>query len=97
MEGKNKLSQKHLDAIPILLKPLVRAKEGLGPITQQQAYYILRKWDEARNSAENEKSNPTCNHKWGEYEKIDIGNEWVKSIKLVLRCELCGDVKIVKV
>ena len=45
----------------------------------------------------NSRSDTLCNHKWLGYEKIDSSTSWMINIKLVLQCELCGDVKVIKV
>ena len=46
MEGKDKVSQAHLDALPVLLEPLVEAK-GKG-LSSAEIYKILYEWDRAR-------------------------------------------------
>lgn len=47
MQGKDKLSQAHLDAIPTLLRPLIECK-GRKTITSGDAHKILYEWDQAR-------------------------------------------------
>ena len=49
MKGKDKLSQAHLDALPILLDPLIKASHSFVAITGREATQILREWDEARS------------------------------------------------
>ena len=48
LEGKNKLSQAHLDSIQILLHPLIKCKGSRTPITSSEACQILHDWDQAR-------------------------------------------------
>ena len=53
MEGKDKISQAHLDALPILLQPLIRAKSQCKDIPWQEVVGILCKWDKDREVKSN--------------------------------------------
>ena len=44
-----KLLQTHLNALPVLLKPLIECKGTGKPISASKAINILYKWDQARN------------------------------------------------
>ena len=48
IEGKNHVSQALLDAIPIILAPLIKAKRSGVDISNSEACETLRRWDEAR-------------------------------------------------
>ena len=48
MEGKDKLAQAHLDAIGVLLRPLIEAKANFKDISWQDAKRVLHEWDQAR-------------------------------------------------
>lgn len=48
LEGKDKISQAHLDAVQVLLQPLIQSKKDFKPIPWEQCCQILRDWDNAR-------------------------------------------------
>ena len=48
MRGKDKISQAHLDALPVLLQPLIKCAGTGRPITSNKAMHIIYAWDQAR-------------------------------------------------
>ena len=44
-----KMEQSHIDAIPILLKPLIEAEEKAEGLSYIEICKILREWDKARS------------------------------------------------
>lgn len=44
----DKIARAHLDALPILLQPLIKASKNIKGLTQQDAIKILSEWDKAR-------------------------------------------------
>lgn len=53
MEGKDKIAQAHLDALPALLQPLIESSYDHKDITWQEADDILDEWDELRGNTVN--------------------------------------------
>jgi len=50
MEGKDELAQTHLDALPVLLSPMIKAKEARKGLSYIDVVRTLADWDKARKT-----------------------------------------------
>lgn len=57
MKRGDRISQAHLNALPVILRPIIECSGTGKPITSSEAIRILHKWDQARKESGKVRSN----------------------------------------